>query len=56
LAPPQDPRAFAALLRTLLGDAARRDALGTAARRRALERFSLEHMIAAYVDLVEAMA
>lgn len=56
LAPREDPRGFARLLEDLLGDGARREALGAAARRRAVERYSLERMVGAYVGMVESLA
>ncbi len=40
-----DPQAFAAALRTLLSDPARRERMGLAARARALARFSLERQV-----------
>ncbi|HEX7354038.1 MAG TPA: glycosyltransferase family 4 protein [Mycobacteriales bacterium] len=40
LVPPGDPLALASVLRDLLADPARREAMGEAARRRAVERFS----------------
>jgi glycosyltransferase involved in cell wall biosynthesis len=42
LVPPNDPRALASALATLIGDPAARLRLGRAARRRVLERFAVE--------------
>jgi glycosyltransferase involved in cell wall biosynthesis len=55
LAPPGEPRSFAALLQGLLQDAKLRDALGTAARRRAVDRFTLERMVQSYAHVVESL-
>ena len=55
LAPPEQPAAFAALLRDLLADAPRRAALGTAARQRALSRYSVERMVGDYAAVVDTI-
>lgn len=55
LSPAADPGALAASLLTLLEDSARRQAMGRTARARALERFSLQAMVAAHEALFDAM-
>jgi glycosyltransferase involved in cell wall biosynthesis len=51
LVPPRDEAALADALAQLAGDAGRRAAMGEAGRRLALERFSIDRMAAAYLDL-----
>ena len=55
LAPPEDPAAFARLLRDLLADEARRAALAVAARQRAVERYSTERMVRDYAAILESL-
>ncbi|HYN96587.1 MAG TPA: GT4 family glycosyltransferase PelF [Pilimelia sp.] len=54
--PPGDPAAFAAGCVRLLRDPAERARLGEAARARALARYTLPHMLAAYDDLYGEVA
>ena len=55
LAPPENPLAFAGMLRDLLGDTRRRTALSVAARQRAVERYSVARMIQDYGEVVEGL-
>jgi 2-deoxystreptamine N-acetyl-D-glucosaminyltransferase/2-deoxystreptamine glucosyltransferase len=56
LVPPADPPALAAALAELLGDPQRRRAFGDAGRARALQDFSIDGMVDAYVDLYRRLA
>jgi glycosyltransferase involved in cell wall biosynthesis len=56
LFPPGDPAALAACVRRLHGDAALRRARGEAARARAVERFSPEACLEAYLDLYRGVS
>ena len=53
LVPPEDPDALAAALRELTRDEGRRKALGEAAHARAIERYSLDRMVAETVAVYE---
>lgn len=53
LAPPKDPAALAATLRTLLGNAALRARMGAAGKRRVEETFSIEQMVRKTVNVYE---
>lgn len=53
--PARDASALAAGIAELTADHARREALGHAARERALERYTADSFVAAYLDLYSAM-
>jgi glycosyltransferase involved in cell wall biosynthesis len=55
LAPVNDPRAYGALITSMLGDDTLRMEFGQAARRRATQTFSLMHMQKSYGETVESL-
>jgi glycosyltransferase involved in cell wall biosynthesis len=55
LVPASDPEALASTIREYVNDPGRMQAHGAAGRRRVEERFSMEAMVAAYLQVYDAV-